>query len=142
MPAGMNNDEMREWVAEFGSSRLRKALATGFLDVSDGVYKQERLKKDRPNWRFLALEKLNNNELRKTFVDIHAPSESALDAYIDATERYAEEDWPVNLMHWYEGDQKTELLVQVFLGRKAGIDVPDYHRWLGAVSQTAQTVPA
>jgi len=132
MPAVLDENAIPSWVDDFGSSRLRKAKLKGYLKESLGVYRSERLKLERPEWKFLRIEHLTHSQLTETLKKISNPSEDALDALIDADERYGEEKNPVVLRHWFDKEvgKSIEILVQPFLGRTAGIDVVDYLKWL------------
>lgn len=133
MPAMQSSTAMNAWVDEFGSPRLQKAKVAGFLEHSVGVYRQERLALDRPGWKYVNLEQLSTSDQKRKYCDINCPTEGALDAYLDATERYATEAWRVMLKTWYDLDEantSTEILTQTFLGRLAGIDVANYLKWM------------
>lgn len=139
MPAVLHTEAMVSWVLDFGSARLHMAHQTGYLQECIGVYRSERLARERPKWKFMNLESMTSSQQKQRFTKIHNPSEAALKALIDARERYDEEGNSILLKNWYapEQDERSELLVQTFLGRTAGIDVPDYHRWLASEKDTA-----
>lgn len=49
----MNDDHRREqedWIKAHGSERLRKAVALGMLEVSQGVYRDERVNEAHRGW--------------------------------------------------------------------------------------------
>jgi hypothetical protein len=139
MPADNGNfssQEMIDWVLEHGSDRLKKAHQAGMLTLCQGVYRSERLSLERPGWEYLPLENMTNAAIRRQFVDVHNPSEVALDAYLHAEEFYEKPNWPVFLKRWYEADsgEPMEIIVQRFLGRKAFITAQDYVTREGASS--------
>jgi hypothetical protein len=68
--------ETRAWVAEHGSSRLKKCSESGMLDSCMGIYRDERLALERPGWQW------DSNRLDDS--EIHNPSEAALDALLEA----------------------------------------------------------
>lgn len=65
------------WVADHGSSRLRKALSLGLLGTSMGAYRDERLALERPGWTWWDREKMPARNLVN-------PKEGDLDALIAA----------------------------------------------------------
>lgn len=70
--------EVREaWVRKFGSARLQKALATGLLGQSLGVYRDERLALELPLWEWKKGRKQG---------EILNPSEDALDLLLHLRE--------------------------------------------------------
>lgn len=43
-------EDRAHWVRDSGSERLRMALDLGLIDQSDKVYREERLRQERPGW--------------------------------------------------------------------------------------------
>lgn len=72
-------EEATEWVRGSGSSRLIKALDAGLLKDSMGVYRDERLRLERPGWKWLV-------EKDQPIKPIVNPNEEDLDALIEARE--------------------------------------------------------
>jgi len=64
------------WIAEFGSSRLKKAVELGLLPKSMGAYRDERLNLERPGWSWV--------ERGDVLKDVVNPSEADLDALANA----------------------------------------------------------
>jgi len=68
------------WITLHGSSRLQKAVAAGLLCECAGLLRDERLAVDRPGWRW-------GNAADDTD-EIRNPSESAIDALLNAREDF------------------------------------------------------
>jgi CHAD domain-containing protein len=101
-------EEADEWARSHGSSRLKKAAQAGLLDVSLGIYRDERLAKEHPGWAWVegnwvnALRPINN------------PVEHALDALLEAREWYPDAD-----LRWRNLDMGGEpVVIAEFLGRQ------------------------
>jgi len=60
------------WIAEYGSSRMKKAVELGLLQKSMGAYRDERLNFERPGWTW--------TERGDNLKDVVNPSEADLDA--------------------------------------------------------------
>lgn len=50
--AAAKKQEMLDWIAAHGSERLKLAVKLGMLDNSMGIYRDERLAKERPGWQW------------------------------------------------------------------------------------------
>ena len=68
------------WIAQHGSSRLRKIVEAGLLDCSWSVYFDERLAQEWPDWQWLPAGK-------GTGADPLNPSEDAVQALLEARAR-------------------------------------------------------
>jgi hypothetical protein len=60
------------WIAEYGSSRMKKAAELGLLQKSMGAYRDERLNLERPGWSWI--------DRGDNLKDVVNPSEADLDA--------------------------------------------------------------
>lgn len=103
-------DEARlAWTQHHGSERLRKIERLGLLGQSDAVYRDERLAKELPGWRWYDEE---SDELR----NILNPSMEALDALENArvaVDRKAQLDYLVVT----DTGRKTPVIRASYLGR-------------------------
>jgi hypothetical protein len=80
-------EEMKGWAAEFGSTRLQKAIALGF--EAKGIYRAERLAAERPDWYYVTCDGTWDAAIRRAVGDKPVnPSEKALDVLVDAREVY------------------------------------------------------
>jgi hypothetical protein len=105
------NDELSaagHWVADNGSSRLRKATAAGLLGLSMGAYRDERLSFERPGWSWC-----ESTEGLKTVIN---PTEPQLDALVEARKL----DLNARLV-WTQGEGR--FVLAPFLGRQISLNV-------------------
>lgn len=100
-------EEAAEWVRASGSTRLRKALDTGLLDKALGVYRDERLRSERPGWDWLR----KDEQLK----DVVNPSEVDLDALLEARkiDRFAK--------LWFRTGDRTVIVTGLFMNRRVMI---------------------
>src|ERR1039458_1996832 len=68
--------EAESWIAEYGSSRMRKAVELGLLQKSMGAYRDERLNLEPPGWAWI--------ERGDNLKDVVNPIEADLDALATA----------------------------------------------------------
>jgi hypothetical protein len=94
--------------SEHGSPRLRKALDLGLLDESNAVYRDERLEKEFPGWRW----ETGDDE----FQDIRNPSLKALEALETARMTIGEV-----YLYWLPSERpdKVAVLTSQILGKAA-----------------------
>jgi hypothetical protein len=100
--------EATSWAHEHGSQRLRKALAAELMDSSLGVYRDERLAFEHPEWGWL------DHDMVSDLKSINNPSELALDALLEARE------WdPSAQLKWLNTQQGgVAIVVASFLDRR------------------------
>ena len=99
--------EATAWVEQFGSDRLRKALAAGLIDVSLGAYRDERLTREHPGWDWYT------SDIADTTKPINNPAENALDDLLEAREWYP----AAQLRWWPREDGGYPIVVARFLDR-------------------------
>ncbi|MBD3262056.1 MAG: hypothetical protein GF334_10400 [Candidatus Altiarchaeales archaeon] len=110
--------ERAEWIREHGSDRLKKALELNLLDKSDGLYKDERLGKEFPGWRWV--EEIDEGGIS----EIRNPTLQALESFEEALEQEVEEP----TLSWLEADKdgyKGAVVEGVILGEWAFIWADD-----------------
>jgi hypothetical protein len=101
-------EEIIAWCKEHGSERLRMIAEDGYIEDSLWVYREERLKKDRPGWIFD--KDWMNNE-----VYYQGPRNPPLDAL--RWSREVKKDFPSAELCWARGDieVKEYVMKDVFL---------------------------
>lgn len=100
--------EALEWATTFGSSRLKMAVEAGILDQSLGIYRDERLRRDRPGWMWVAesdRKELNRNRAVN-------PAESSIRALLDAKQ------FDPNAYLSFHTGSRVQVLVASYLGRR------------------------
>jgi hypothetical protein len=100
-------EEARDWAARHGSSRLKKAAVAGVIGESLGIYRDERLRAERPGWMWVA------GEEAKGFKPAINPSEEALETLLRAREQI---DHEAQLL--FQPREKAAIVVATFLGRR------------------------
>lgn len=131
MPAQFSIADAAVWVDEFGSTRLQKAKALGLLSASKGVYRAERLAKERPGWEFLGDECWTTRERNERIKPILNPTEEALDALGHALAQGELEKGVRLSLAWFITDENRReewLTATSFLGRLIGISVWRYNQ--------------
>jgi hypothetical protein len=99
-------EEARDWAARHGSSRLRKAAVAGVIGESLGIYRDERLRAERPGWMWVA------GDEAKALRPAINPSDEALETLLRARDQV---DPDARLL--FHPKEKAVVVLATFLGR-------------------------
>lgn len=96
-----------DWIRDHGSERLQKIVRLGLLGRSEAVYRDERLVRDRPGWRWLH----DDDDVR----DALNPNMASLNA-LEAARKTVHDS--VDLVYLVTATHKGPALMATFLGRE------------------------
>jgi hypothetical protein len=115
---GRERQEATSWAIGYGSNRLKMAVKANVLDTAMGIYRDERLAKERPGWMWVT--QADDSKLQKKAVN---PSEKALAALLEAQKR----DHTAYL--GYHEKTRSQVLVGTLMNRS--IWTPTHDDWPG-----------